>query len=419
MTEAQSSTSQQQTLFALSYFSNLSAMQMGVNLEGVTYARIQEALEKAKPTIGAWRIVWGPSVIQLHSAFFAVNTMYVAQSVDDPTQYVIAIAGTNPYSAYDWLFEDCLVGAQVPWIYAQNAPDAKIALGTASGFSTLLRMTPSGDRPGAGTTLKHFLKTITGTKVSVAVAGHSLGGVLAPTVALWLRDMQGLLHPLHWDRHMRATVSCFSTAGPTAGNSAFATHSYQRFGTKLDRIVNPLDVVPCAWNQTTLATLKTIYAPAIAADQFVDVLVELGLRMSKNGDYAALQASAPIQAAVNPAFISPDRTVLANYLVQAGHQHEGAYINWARFDRGWLPTDAARAEGSALATLAQPVCRAFMAAGLPAPFEISALRTAERHRLIPVGLVAYEAPHSAGDPEMQQIVADLKAEMERDAASAD
>src|SRR5262249_13625321 len=153
-------------------------------------------------------------------------------SAATPSQYAIGIAGTNPKSILDWIIEDGFVAWQVPWVYALlDAPGAKIALGTAIGLALLQNMKPSSKVPGGGSTLVDFLATVTKSPVQAAVAGHSLGGALAPTAALWLADTQGFLS--HWDRHKNATLSALPTAGPTAGNSAFATYSGKKLGARL------------------------------------------------------------------------------------------------------------------------------------------------------------------------------------------
>lgn len=243
---------QQQAIFALGEFAGLSSSVTGDDIDRATLQAISTALNNAAGTIGTWNVVWGPSVVQQPiGTACAMNTMYVAQSAATPSQYVIGIAGTNPKSILDWIVEDGLVEWQVPWVYALlEAPGAKIALGTAVGLGILQSMKPSSEVPGGGSTLVDFLATVTKRPVEIAVVGHSLGGALAPTVALWLADTQGFLS--HWDPHRNATLSALPTAGPTAGNGAFAAYSGKKLGARLTPFYNTLDVVPHAWQASML-----------------------------------------------------------------------------------------------------------------------------------------------------------------------
>ena len=47
----------------------------------------------------------------------------------------------------------------------------------------------------------------------------------------------------------------YAYAGPTPGNDDFASYIEERFGDRLHRIFNPLDVVTHAWNVGDLARL--------------------------------------------------------------------------------------------------------------------------------------------------------------------
>ena len=87
--------------------------------------------------------------------------------------------------------------------------------------------------------------------LDVVVTGHSKGGALAPTVALWLaetRDPQAVPPTQCWDPSGRAKVRCYAFAGPTPGNAAFATRVERKLDQGHHRIVNTNDVVTHAWD---------------------------------------------------------------------------------------------------------------------------------------------------------------------------
>jgi len=108
-------------------------------------------------------------------------------------------------------------------------------------------------RLAPGSDLTHFLRAAMESEdedVEVVVTGHSKGGALSSTLALWLAQTQGTegIRPLlQWDRAGQAAVSCWSFAGPTAGNAEFAALSDSIIGDRCHRISNRLDMVPHAW----------------------------------------------------------------------------------------------------------------------------------------------------------------------------
>lgn len=403
MSQPPTITPQQQAFFAISFFASPGG-HIGPDLEERAYQAILTRLANAAPTIGQWSVVWGPSVVQFASAWYAINTMYVAQSAADPAQYVIAIAGTNPSSAFDWLIEDLLVRVQVPWVYAlSSAPAAKIALGTAAGLTILQNMKPSGTRPGAGTSLTDWLQTITGAgaPLRLMVTGHSLGGALSPTLALWLADTQGI--PGLWDPARRATIATMPTAGPTAGNSAFAAYSDQKLGDRVARFNNSLDVVPHAWNLTTLTAIPALYEPKIPVSELVNSLVEKARQAAQNGDYTPIQASAPDLPGQVDATLIKSPLAFVNFLMQAGYQHVNAYYPWFHFDPNWWSEDSSPdTVFEAVATAVRPALeKAHVVA-----------------RRVPIGLELVDAPASAQDPRTQDIVQRLMAELRKHGAPA-
>jgi hypothetical protein len=315
---------QQRIIYQVSMYSSLVDMQTGPNLEAQLYAAIQKAFEENVDEIGQWEVAWGPVVVQHNTTEYAINAMYLAESKGEPGTYVLGIAGTNPSSLFDWVVEDALVSVQVPWIYGLiSAPDAKIALGTAIGLAILQNAAPGSGIPGTGTTVLEFLRDIPHKQgMKLVVSGHSLGGALSPTLALWLHDVRIL-----WDLLGEVALSTMPTAGPTAGNSAFAAYSDSKLS--ITRFANAIDVVPHAWQASDLAEIPTLYVPYIEPDDAINDLVALAERISKNGDYTQLVGDTgwfPFDVQQN--LISEFLPAVVNFIIQLAWQHTKAYVEY-------------------------------------------------------------------------------------------
>lgn len=217
---------------------------------------------------GDWRVVWGPSVYATEytpptpdadsdTQYVASNSMYVAYSPSQST-YVVAVAGTNPISQYDWKDEDEDVSPlyrakwppQLPFVRKENITEdvAVISAATALGLSNLLTQLTD---PAHGGTLDNFLASVKNTNNATLIfCGHSLGGALAPTLALYLQSKLS-----SW-KH----VYVLPAAGPTPGNKKFAdlfNAAYKKtsvtgvttpYGYWNLNFANSVDVVPRAWN---------------------------------------------------------------------------------------------------------------------------------------------------------------------------
>ena len=118
---------------------------------------------------------------------------------------------------------------------------------------------------GRGQDVLSFLKAAVAHAkgpIDVTVTGHSKGGALAPTVALWLADTQGTAGvpaAAQWDPHGNSIVRCFSFAGQPAGNPAFAKHSDAKLRGRCARIWNTHDVVPHAWVADDIRQIPDLY----------------------------------------------------------------------------------------------------------------------------------------------------------------
>jgi hypothetical protein len=119
---------------------------------------------------------------------------------------------------------------------------------------------------GPGKTLLEFLNNAAGQNASIAVTGHSKGGALAVATALWLAE--------NWAPARQAEIECFSFAGPTAGNAAFAARYNARLSQRTRSIVNRRDIVPQAWVPKNLQTLPELYPALGPAVKLLNTSIE-------------------------------------------------------------------------------------------------------------------------------------------------
>lgn len=282
--------------------------------EAAILGYINAAIPRLWPLAGdghpGWKVVWGPATYTTRGARYQDNMMFVAQNIANDRQFVIAVRGTNGTATLDWLMEDFDVLQMMPWPpgSAMTGPlDPMISESTSIDLQVVLSL--ASGTAGAGTLLE-FLRNQAGTPLEVCVTGHSLGGCLATTLALYLKE-----HQAHWDGSGRSIVSAIAFAGPTAGNHAFATHSDTMFGggpypqgwdTTLgctcDVVRCSLDVVPLAWDSSDVAAnrpnLLTLYAPQISFHGiewwFVhrEVVAILSSVLANQG-YKQIEATAP------------------------------------------------------------------------------------------------------------------------------
>jgi hypothetical protein len=230
-----------------------------------------------------WTIVWGPATVVIgpdkidqkggSATFSATNSAYVVRSQRE-NRYVLAIAGTNPFSGYDWIVEDVFIAPGVTWesalqtwsksgspVVPTSTSTPNLTSGTFVGVTNVLGL----QDPATQATLQSFLGSLRlDASTTLTVTGHSLGGALAPTLALALIDPQAPLSSL-----ARSQVRAYPTAGPTPGNVAFAEHYFEYLpasvGTQNWQIWNAdlwnnYDLVPRAWGTDSLILLPGLYA---------------------------------------------------------------------------------------------------------------------------------------------------------------
>ncbi len=325
-------TTPQQNLMAKFAFISYVGEQLSASQPAISKYE-SELLELALKNTGLsdWEVVWGPMLYRFPAAPSGLydNFMFVARN---GTQYVIAVRGTNGHAGLDWLLEDFWVTSQFPWNKLVNRQmpagmDPKISSATHLGIEKLLTTPVVAGLPGGGTNIIQFLSNEIAGKsdVTVNVTGHSLGGALAPTLALFLKDTQG---PGGWDPQTNADIWSYALAGATAGNGDFARYTEDRMGLQAIRIVNPLDIVPMAWWQGGLDAMSHVYdqienpvdmtlGEKVALDA-VKEIIKLG-----GFDYEQYHTSGPGLVLLE----SLTGHSAATFLDQAGWQHSTGYQN--------------------------------------------------------------------------------------------
>ena len=308
--------SPRQQMAALAFISYLGEALTGSDdeVEGKLYPCLEKELAKQPMTQGRWALAWGPAVYKFAVADLDDNMMYVVRDPKNAGHLAIVVRGTNGKAILDWLVEDFDVDDQVSWEYGNPPSGAKISKGTSEGLTILQTMTPASG-PVPGQTLGEFLtrQAATNSELQVDVVGHSLGGALSATLALWLVETRST-----WDPAGKSEIAVYALAGPTAGNAEFAAYSDSRIGASTDRMHNPYDVVPLAWNEESLATMADLYEPLTRADAVERGLLD-GLRdLVKDKGYSQIKPGEPaLPGALNPG--------VSTFADEAGWQHDCGY----------------------------------------------------------------------------------------------
>jgi hypothetical protein len=127
------------TLAGLAYRGFHDLLRGSAHTEVVRQALLN-GLHTLAPVKDEWSLVWGPVTSRSGPDAFDSAAMYVVQNRRDPACYVVAIRGTNPVAASDWLFGDFWVSTTVPWPYARAADRAAVSASIALGLSKLQTM---------------------------------------------------------------------------------------------------------------------------------------------------------------------------------------------------------------------------------------------------------------------------------------
>jgi Lipase (class 3) len=127
------------TLAGLAYRGFHDLLAGAAHAHRVRYALL-DGLRTLPPVEGEWALVWGPVTSRSGPDAFDSAAMFVVRHRREPARYVVAIRGTNPIAASDWLFGDFWVSTTVPWPYARAADRVAVSASTALGLSKLQAM---------------------------------------------------------------------------------------------------------------------------------------------------------------------------------------------------------------------------------------------------------------------------------------
>lgn len=271
-----------------------------MTLAGIAYGKpsaIASYLVTDTLTAGDWSIVWIADDLAV-----PVNFAFIAKSASTGA-YAIAIRGTypDPFSSAYWddANEDSPVGPMQPWPGAAD-PAAQVAGGTWTGFQSLLGLI------GAGQSLAQAVAALPAT-ATVYVTGHSLGGTLAPVLALWMSEQTGVAVP-----------SVYAFAGMTPGNAAFAAlfGPASPLAGRVWRYNNTLDTVGYGWDR--VLETRRFYQPEPSGGLLVEgAIVAMALRLMSYG-YTGFGTIVALPGVLRKPTIDCD---FVAYLLENLHQH--------------------------------------------------------------------------------------------------
>ncbi len=318
-----------QTLFRLAMSSQVGASLKG-NVEYLasqTAALLKTELDRAAPSIGDWKIVWGPAVYSAPGSRIPDNAMFAAEKRSEPgfpPWIVLSIAGTNPASLFNQLFENACIFPLHSWPCRNPALKPKVAHGSFAGFNILKKMTSGHFNAGGDLSFREFMIRNTRVPARLTITAHSLGSAIAPLLGLWLFETQR-----EWDPEGNVTIDCFPFAAPTSGDRDFSTYyTNSDLGKRSDRCDHPLDAVPHAWKAEDLKQIPVLYRPHIEVGLLKPLVYGISLLAAKAGFEHVLPHAEPLPgSAFNPDRFDPKRPAIQNFIDQWNYQHVGAYFD--------------------------------------------------------------------------------------------
>jgi hypothetical protein len=227
--------------------------------------------------LNGWQIDWGPVNYTVPGALYQQNMVYIVKNNSGSIPlYAIAIRGTNFISEVDWLLEDFNVANTMPWPIPGAISNGPAGMAVSESTSIDLNILLGDAMSDNGNGILSYLSSqiISGGPIAVCVTGHSLGGVLSNTLALYLLENQAA-----WDSTGKSTVSCISFAAPSGGNAAYANNANNVFAnafnsnggngngsfpgwdvsitSNLDNVACTMDAAPLFWDVSNIYNTST------------------------------------------------------------------------------------------------------------------------------------------------------------------
>ncbi|NHB91482.1 lipase family protein [Photorhabdus cinerea] len=309
---------------ALSFISSSGSILTYKSEPAIVSENIKKSLESSKITANKFSIVWGPAVFRVGNV--DVNkkksvidkkddhVLFIVKNLETPNDYRIVIRGS--WSDVNWCDENFNVGTTENWsIWDPKAPkDAKISKGTHIALDYVINQIKSNNTPGYGESLIDAVDKIALAEgvQNITLTGHSLGGVLASTIGLYLKRR----YIEKGNNNIRIHVC--ASACPSTGNDIFASYAESVFnGTLIPsyksdflRIHNRKDIVTLAWHIKGLEEIKALYP--------ISFLIVNGFISSvKDKNYTHLTPDLP--------FTEPNSRPSLGLVEQLVFQHINAY----------------------------------------------------------------------------------------------
>ena len=195
------------------------------------------------------------------------------------------------------------------------------------------------DDPDEGIGLLELLGNLAeehGDKLELFVTGHSKGGALAPVLSLFLSDTQTNRIPVpdhyRWNPGSDAKIKCYAFAGPTPGNSDFASYFNKQLGRNFYRYSNELDMACHAWT-SDFRKVATIFGDKIEPIPGTEELLhEVANDMEAldychpGQDYRVWSKLRRVTGKHLFSFSGPLSDDMKSYTQQWAYQHVDAYI---------------------------------------------------------------------------------------------
>lgn len=278
-------------------------------------ADVSECITKSFPQES---LVWGPAVHKHAIELVTDSLVYIVKSNEKEESYTVVVRGTNPLSVGSWVFQDFQVHRLIDWTQAVHGSKAAGAQISQAAYDSLLMHLQLKDKTKI--TLRNFLLNLakkTG-KVTIDCTGHSLGGLIAPALALWLHDT--LLQNEFDSTRADVTINAYGFAGPTAGNSIFSDYTQSSLNECI-RYANPLDIAVHAWNEHDMKELAGLYGSLLMRTP-LHLMYDLSVKSISGKGYTQLPQKTEIASQVYTQGL-----IGKYYLAQATYQHFKPYLN--------------------------------------------------------------------------------------------